>query len=341
MHGGKRGRVLVTGAGGFIGGVLADLLLAHGYEVTALVRHRRQAASLAPGIEVVTGDLLDPASLLDAGIDRGFDAVCHLAALTRVRQSRAEPLRYFETNVTGTVNLLLALDRGVEAGGPPPALVFGSTGTVYGDPGPTAVPESHEPAPVHPYGASKLAAEHAIAYQVATGRIGAVVLRSFNVAGGAPGHVDLDASRIIPAALAVAAGEAEVFRINGDGRARREYVHVDDIADAYLLALSAVKPGERRVYNVGTGTGVSVNDVLEAVERVTGRTVRRVSAPPAAEPACLLVDSRRIRAELGWTPTRSNLDRIIADAWRWSRPMAAQGARETRGADAVPGRGPW
>jgi len=319
--GARSARILVTGAGGFIGGVVADLLASRGHEVTALVRRGEPADGPQPprrGIEVVEADLLDPRSLADVGLDRGFDGVCHLAALTRVRQSRAEPLRYFETNVTGTVNLLAVLDRGVAAGGPPPVVVFGSTGTVYGDPGSAPVPESRPAEPVHAYGASKLAAEHAIAHQAATGRIGAVVLRCFNVSGGVPGHVDRDDTRIIPAALLVAAGRTDSFRINGDGRALREYVHVRDAAEAYALALGAVPPGEWRVYNLGSGSGVSVNDVLAAVERVTGRPVRREFAPPVAEPRALVIDSGRIRAELGWLPRHSTLDQIISDAWRWS-----------------------
>jgi UDP-glucose 4-epimerase len=312
-------RVLVTGAGGFIGGAVAGLLAAQGHQVTALVRPGAATAALPAGVDVVAADLLDARSLLDAGAHRGFDAVCHLAALTRVRQSLGEPLRYFETNVTGTVTLLQVLDRGVAAGGPPPTVVFGSTGAVYGDPGAAPVPETRAAAPTHPYGASKLAAEQAIAHQAATGRIGAVVLRSFNVAGGAPGHVDRDGSRIIPAALRVAAGERAAFRVNGDGRALREYVHVTDVAAAYALAIDAVKPGERRLYNVGSGSGVTVDEVLTTVERVTGRRVRRETGPPAAEPRALVVDSRLIRAELGWRPEHSALERIVADAWRWSR----------------------
>jgi UDP-glucose 4-epimerase len=311
-------RVLVTGAGGFIGGVVADTLAAAGHQVTALVRDAGTDLAFAPTVEVVGADLRDPAQLSAAGISRGFDAVCHLAALTRVRESRQTPLRYFDTNVTGTVNLLAALEHGTEASGIAPAFVLGSSCAVYGEPGRGPIPETLPPAPANPYGATKLAAEQAVAYQAVTGRLGAVVLRSFNVAGGVQGHVDRDSSRIIPAALAVAAGREEVFRVNGDGRAVREYVHVRDIAQAYVAAVAAASPGSCRTFNVGSGIGISVDEVLATVERVTGQVVRRVSLPPVAEPQSLVADSRRIRAELGWDSPSSTIETIIADAWAWS-----------------------
>ena len=328
-------RILVTGASGFVGGVTADLLSAAGHEVTALVRDRAAAARLSPAVEVVEADLLDPRQLAAAGVDRGFDAVCHLAALTRVRESRDAPLRYFQTNVTGTVNLLAALDEGTRATGVAPRFVFGSTCAVYGDTGTSPVPETRRPRPTNPYGASKLAAEQAVAHQAATGRLGAVILRSYNIAGAAGPHVDRDSSRIIPAALAVAAGEAEAFRVNGDGRSIREYVHVVDMARAYLAALEAAVPGRYRVYNVGSGHGVSVSDVLAAVERVTGRPVPRITLPPVPEPRALISDSRRIRMELGWTSPSSTMDKIVLDAWRASYGQAAQ-VRQARTAPSQP-----
>ncbi|AEH08721.1 MULTISPECIES: NAD-dependent epimerase/dehydratase family protein [Protofrankia] len=308
-------RVLVTGAAGFVGGAVTDTLAAAGHQVTSLVRSGRSCPPFAPGVEVVAADLVDFHELELARLDRGFDAVCHLAALTRVRESRYDPLRYFAVNVTGTANLLRLLERGTKAAGTAPVVVLGSTCAVYGTPEIQPIPESTPPAPTHPYGASKLAAEQLVVHQAATGGIGAVVLRSFNVAGAAGRHADNDQSRIIPAALAVAAGRCESFGVNGDGAVIREYVHVADMAEAYLAALDAVRPGHSRIFNVGTGLGVSVIDVLDAVERVTGRAVQRVHRPPAAEPPVLVADSRRIRAELGWQGSRSTIDRIVADAW--------------------------
>jgi UDP-glucose 4-epimerase len=320
-------RVLVTGAAGFVGGMVADAAAAAGHQVTALVRTPGARLRFAHPVEVVAADLLDRRQLAGAGVGRGFDAVCHLAALTRVRDSRLDPLRYFTTNVTGTINLLDALEHGTRLTGVAPVVVFGSTAAVYGEPVEQPVPESRLPAPTHPYGASKVAAEQVLAHQAATGRIGAVVLRSFNVAGAAGGHTDRDATRIVPAALAVAAGHTDVFVVNGDGGAIREYVHLADMARAYLVAIDAVGPGRYTVFNVGSGIGVSVREVLAAVERVIGRPVPTVQRPPAPEPAVLVADSRRIRAELGWDSPRSSIEVIVADAWAWTRPPSTPTAQ--------------
>lgn len=322
-------RILVTGAAGFVGGVTADLLSAAGHHVTALVRDLGARHRLSRAVEVVQADLLDPRQLAAAGVGRGFDAVCHLAALTRVRESRLTPLRYFQANVTGTVNLLAALDEGTRATGVTPAFVLGSSCAVYGDNGSSPIPETRPPRPTNPYSASKLAAEQAVEHQAAIDRLGAVILRSYNVAGAVGRHTDGDASRIIPAALAVAAGQHDAFRVNGDGRSIREYVHVVDMARAYLAAVQAAVPGRCQIYNVGSGHGVSIGEVLSVVERVTGRMVPRRTMPAVPEPRALIADSNRIRAELGWTSPSSTVDKIIFDAWRSSYASYAA-------SDAVP-----
>ena len=159
--------------------------------------------------------------------------------------------------------------------------------------------------PGNPYGASKLAAETAIGYQATLGAIGAVTLRTFNVAGASDGHGDRDTSRIIPRALLVAAGQAGRLDVNGDGSAVREFTHVCDLARAYAAALDAARPGEHRIYNVGSGVGTSVREVIEATERVTGRPVAVSWGLPAREPRELMADSSRIKNDLGWRPTRS------------------------------------
>ncbi|WP_395104938.1 NAD-dependent epimerase/dehydratase family protein [Actinomadura sp. SCN-SB] len=300
-------RVLVTGAAGYVGYAVGRRLVAAGHEVGGLVR--RPGRDLPPGVRPVVGDLLDPAGL-GAVLDEPYDAVCHLAALTRVRESFAEPLRFFTANVQGTVNLLEALPRTVTR------VVYGSTAAVYGAPDRQPIPEEQAPAPTSPYGASKLAAEQAVLFHARTGAAGAVVLRTFNVAGSVGGRPDPDETRLIPKALAVAAGRAAELQINGDGGAVREYLHVDDLAAAHVRALEGCPPpGEGRVYNAGGGAGASVREVIKAVEDVTGRPVPTVRRPPQPEPPLLVCDARAIRRDLGWRPARSALPEIIADAW--------------------------
>lgn len=300
-------RVLLTGAAGYVGYAVGRRLLTAGHQVSGLVRGTDRV--LPPGVRPIICDLLDPAAL-GAVLDEPYDAVCHLAALTRVRESFTEPLRFFTANVQGTVNLLEAL---------PPAttrIVYGSTAAVYGTPDRQPIPEEQSPDPTSPYGASKLAAEQVVRFHARTGAIGAIVLRTFNVAGAVDGRPDPDETRLIPKALAVAAGTAPRLEINGNGAAVREYLHVDDLAAAHVRALEGCPPpGEQRLYNVGTGDGTSVLEVINAVEEVTGRPVPTVRKPPQPEPPLLVCDARAIRRDLGWRPARSALKEIIADGW--------------------------
>ena len=167
--------------------------------------------------------------------------MCHLAALTSVRQSFDEPVQYFRVNVTGTLNVLDAMNAEARRTGRMLRLVFASTCAVYGVPETQPITEAQEPMPGNPYGASKLAAEAAIGYQAALGGISAVTLRTFNVAGAVDGHGDPDTSRIIPKTLLVAAGQADCLTVNGDGSAIREYTHAGDLARAYAMALDSAE----------------------------------------------------------------------------------------------------
>jgi UDP-glucose 4-epimerase len=302
-------RVLVTGATGFVGRAVVRQLTIAGHSVVGFAR-----TSVPCSCELRTGDILDLAALEQAV--EGADAVCHLAALALVRESFEEPVRYFRVNVAGTLNLLDAMNAEAQGSGRPLRLVFASTGAIYGAPERQPITEAQEPAPGNPYGASKLAAETAIGYQAALGTISAVTLRTFNVAGAVDGHGDPDTSRIIPKALLVAAGQADSLNVNGDGSAIREYTHVCDLARAYVAALDVAHPAGHRVYNVGSGVGVSIREVIEITERITGRPVPVRWGPPVREPRELRGDSSRINTELGWHPTRSSLEMIIADAWK-------------------------
>jgi UDP-glucose 4-epimerase len=292
-------RVLVTGGFGFLGRAVVDNLDAHGWDVVVLSRTPRAGARDAVYVDLLDRDRLDVIAALDP------DAVVHLAGRTSGRESFADPLGYFEANVTGTANLLRALgDRRVP-------VVFASSHVVYGAQD-GALGEDLDPHPESPYAASKVAAEQLLAWHAKTGAIGSTVLRIFNAAG--PG--DPDTRRIIPATLCVAAGEVERVSINGDGSAVRDFVHVADVAEAVRLALGRTVVGQHRVFNVGTGRGASMAEVIAAAERVTGRPIPVEHRPPVDEAHAVVAKIERIRAALGWEPARSNIEAILGDAWR-------------------------
>jgi UDP-glucose 4-epimerase len=299
--------VLVTGAAGFLGHAVVAALADDGHEPVAFVRKANSAPPRASA--TATGDIRDAESVRAAV--RDVAGVCHLAALTRVRESLAAPLPYWQTNVGGTLTLLEALADRPE----PTKLVLASTAAVYGTPERQPIGEDAPVSPQNPYGASKLAADLAAANIAATGALGAVSLRAFNIAGAVGGMADPDRTRLIPKVLAVQGKLAPEVGVNGDGSAVRDFVHVLDMAHAFLLALEACTPGRWRAYNVGSGRQVSVADVLAAAEEVTGRPVPVKHNPPANEPPVLLADSTRIRAELGWQPKNSELLQILADGW--------------------------
>lgn len=306
-------RVLVTGAAGYVGRAVLRRLVDAGHDVVAMVRSTPVPA-FPESVSLRTADLLEAGSVQAAVA--GVDAVCHVAARTRVRESFADPLAYYKANVFGTVNLLEALAHVAEPSIRTPSVVMASTGAVYGIPDEQPISEDTPPAPTNPYGSSKLAAEQVIRWQAETGTLGGVVLRAFNVAGAVDGYADPDDSRIIPKALAVAHGTAPRLDVNGDGTAIRDFVHVDDLASAFVAALAHCEPGKCSVFNVGTGVGASVRDVIEAVEQVTGRAVPVRWGPPKPEPPILLGDVSRIGPALDWTPKRSDLLTIVSDSWQ-------------------------
>jgi UDP-glucose 4-epimerase len=298
-------RVLVTGASGFVGYAVAAALVQRGHDVVGLTRSA--SSKLPDHVQRAHGDLSPRALLSALG---GIDGVCHLAARTRVRESRTDPLGYWQTNVGGTLALLDAMSAtGTRR------LVLASTCGVYGDQAVQPINESAATAPTSPYGTSKLAADLAAIDLAGTGAIGAISLRAFNIAGALPGHPDPDETRLIPRMMAVQRGIAPELVVNGDGDAIRDFVHVADMAEAFALALDACEPGTACAYNIGSGRATRVRDVINTVEQVTGRPVARRHVPPAAEPQELLADSKAMQTDLGWSPRRSELREIIQDAW--------------------------
>ena len=314
-------RLLVVGGAGYIGSVVATQLLAAGHEVTVaddLCRGHRDA--VPAGAAFAELDLLDAPRVAEV-VGRGFDGVLHFAALSLVGESVAEPVRYFRTNVAGSLNLLDAMrDGGVRR------LVFSSTAAVYGEPDEVPITEEAPTRPTNPYGASKLAVDHAIRYECAASGLGAASLRYFNVAGasGACGERHDPETHLIPLVLQAAAGTRPSVAIFGDdyptpdGTAVRDYIHVEDLARAHLLALEALSSPGHRVYNLGNGAGFSVRQVVDAARAVTGCEIATVDAPRRpGDPAVLVASSGRIRSELGWAPEKPDLEAMVADAWRF------------------------
>jgi len=302
--------VLVTGGLGFLGHALTLNLLSAGHRVTVMSRGRADAKPV-PGADLVIGDVRDRSRLGEVVRTGEFEGVCHLAAVTSGRDSLADPLTYFDVNAGGTLNLLAALDKGRK----PVAVVLASTNIVYGSAQVGALSESLGVHPESPYAASKVAAEHMVTAYAATGAIGASVLRCFNIAGAVDGVGDTDNARIIPNVFRAMTGQLPHVTLNGDGSAVRDFVHVADVADAFRLALTRAKPGENQLYNVGSGVGVSMAEVVATAERVTGNRVAVKRMPPKPEPQSLTADVGRAADGLGWRPKQSGLGRIIADAW--------------------------
>jgi UDP-glucose 4-epimerase len=313
-------KLLVTGGAGYIGSVVTAQLLAHGHEVTVLDDLSTGHRDAVPG----------GATLVEAGIDvagrvlgtAAFDAVLHFAAKALVAESVAHPELYWSTNVVGSLSLLRAMRAGVVR-----RLVFSSTAATYGAPDQSPITEEAPAVPTNPYGQTKLAVDHAITGEAAAHGLAAVSLRYFNVAGAVDGFGERHdpETHLIPNVLSVATGQREAVDVFGtdystrDGTAVRDYLHVDDLARAHLLALDAVSPGEHRIYNLGTGAGHTVREVIAACRRATGHSVPHVDRDRRpGDPPVLVASGERARAELGWTP-RHGLDRIVADAWAFVR----------------------
>ncbi|HEX9701153.1 MAG TPA: UDP-glucose 4-epimerase GalE [Acidobacteriota bacterium] len=317
--------ILVTGGAGYVGSHLVRALRDAGHRVAVLddlsSGHRE---TVPDGVALQVGSCGDAAALDELTAGARPDAVMHLAAKCSVEESVADPALYYRANLSESLRLLdwvAAREIGM--------VVHSSTCAVYGAPERPVIDEQVCPRPVNPYGASKLAVDLALrAYGEAHG-FGTVALRYFNAAGAHPdgtlGEDKTPAGNLIPCVLQAALGQRQAIAVYGDdyptadGTGVRDYIHVMDLAAAHLAALEHLAGGgPSGVFNLGTGEGHSVLDVVAAGRRVTGREIPATVAPRrAGDPPALVADPRRARAELGWEPRSSDLDTILADAWRW------------------------
>ena len=313
-------RLLVTGGAGYVGSIVAQRLVARGDDVTVFDSLYRGHRSAVPeGARLVEGDLLDPQALRGV-LAGGCDGVLHFAAMTLVAESVAQPERYYRGNVVGALNLLDAMrETGVKR------IVFSSTAATYGQPESVPISEDAPQRPVNAYGGSKLAVDRMLTDEARAYGVAAVSLRYFNVAGasGPLGEDHEPETHLVPLILRAAAGVRDHVSILGtdydtrDGTALRDYVHVDDLVAAHVLALEKAQPGRHDIFNLGSGTGYTVREVIDAARRVTGREFEVREAPRRpGDPAALVASGERAREALGWTPERS-LEQMIADAWEW------------------------
>jgi UDP-glucose 4-epimerase len=316
-------KVLVTGGAGYIGSHAVREFRDAGHTVTVLddlsAGHR---AAVPSDVTFVAGDFGDGAVLRRALAD--VEAVVHFAGVLSVAESIRDPLRYHETNTGKGLALLQAMDEaGVRR------LIFSSTCATYGMPVRIPMDETHPQDPINPYGRSKLALEGALKDLAAAGKLRAVALRYFNAAGchedGSLGEAHDPEEHLIPLAIDAALGRRPGLVVNGDdydtpdGTCIRDYIHVQDLARAHVLALEGIERGEAfRAFNLGTETGHSVREVLQCVERVSGKPLPSTIGPRRpGDPPRLVASAARIRQELGFQPRLAKLETIVATALRW------------------------
>lgn len=316
-------KVLVTGGAGYIGGTVAAILRDRGHQVTVYDNLCHAERGMVPeGTTFIEGDIADRVHM-ERLLQAGFDGVMHFAALIEAGESMAKPELYFRNNTAATLTLLEAM-----LSARIPRLVFSSTAAVYGEPESTPIREDAALRPTNAYGESKLLVEKMLAWMYRVHGFSYASLRYFNVAGAGAGRGECHEpeSHLIPLILDVALGRREKIRIYGDdyptadGSCVRDYVHVEDLAEAHLLAFDALAAGGQRIYNLGNGNGFTVRQVIDSARRVTGRAIPAEVVPRRpGDPAVLIASSEKIGRELGWKPRHTELDSIVASAWEWHR----------------------
>ena len=314
--------ILVTGGAGYIGSIASEALIAGGHRVVVLdnlVKGHRQAVH--PGAAFVEADIADRATVRKALREHRVEAVLHFAAFSLVGESMTEPLSYFRNNSAATTELLLAMaEEDVQK------FVLSSTAALFGTPDELPIAEDAAIRPESVYGESKYLIERMLAWLATTSGLGYATLRYFNAAGASErfGEDHRPETHLIPLLLEVAQGKRERIYVFGDdydtpdGSNVRDYIDVRDLAQAHVLAVEALAPGEARAYNLGNGKGFSVFEVIEACRRVTGHPIpAEVTERRPGDPAILVADSGLIARELGWQPERPQLEEIVRSAWEW------------------------
>jgi UDP-glucose-4-epimerase GalE len=316
-------RILVVGGAGYIGSHAVRVLAKAGHDVWAydnLVYGHRAAV---PAERLIVGELHDRPLLARTLAERKIDAVMHFAAFALVGESVIDPAKYYQNNIVGSLALFEAM-RSADVR----KIVFSSTTATYGVPEKIPITEAESQKPINPYGYTKLVIEQALADYAKAYGFGYAALRYFNASGASPagdiGEDHTPETHLIPLVLQVALGQRPNIAVFGtdyptpDGTCIRDYIHVDDLADAHLRALDLLEPGKALKLNLGTGRGYSVREVIEACRRVTGHAIPDIVGPRReGDPPELIADATAARSTLGWQPRYTTIDAIVETAWRW------------------------
>lgn len=320
---------LVIGGAGFIGSHTVKALCQAGHTVSVFDSfekgHSKSLEALVPSERIFKGNILDSNTLDEVFAKHSFDAVIHFAAYIEAGESVIDPGKFFQNNTAGAISIInTMLKHSVHQ------LVFSSTAAVYGNPKTMPIPETAVDVPTNPYGTSKLLVEQAIADYTQFTPLKATILRYFNAAGadhdGHLGENHQPETHLIPLILQVALGQREKIKLFGtdyptpDGTNIRDYIHVDDLARAHVMALETQATSEDKlwIFNVGTGHGYSVKEVVAMARKVTGHPIPTEGSPRReGDPVELVADASKIQAKLGWKAERSDLETIVADAWQW------------------------
>jgi len=318
-------RILVCGGAGYIGSNMTAMLAAEGHEPIVFDNLSRGHRSALRQADFIKGDLADQELLVKTLKEYKIEAVMHFAALIEVAESVQTPLKYYQNNVCNAQNLLSAMEAaGVEK------FVFSSSAAVYGMPANVPVTEDSPKEPINPYGETKYAVERMCHCQSRAGRLRYVSLRYFNAAGAGNkcrlGEDHRPESHLIPLTIQAAMGKRDQVKIYGtdyptpDGTCIRDYIHIEDLCRAHLLALKKLEQHWELAYNLGNGRGYSVREVISAVRKVSGKDFKVTDADRRpGDPPVLTSDATRAKNELGWEPELPDLEQIVATAWQWHK----------------------
>jgi UDP-glucose 4-epimerase len=316
-------KVLICGGAGYIGSNMTALLAAEGHDPVVFDNLSTGHRASIQQAELIEGDLGDYDLLVGTLKDRGIEAVMHFAAFIEVAESVKAPLKYYRNNLCNTQNLLAAMETAGVC-----KFVFSSTAAVYGIPREIPITEDSPKEPINPYGQTKWAVERMCHYQSRAGKLRYASLRYFNACGAGHnatlGEDHRPESHLIPLTIQTAMGKRPAIKIFGtdydtpDGTCIRDYIHIDDLCRAHLLALDKLQTSSELVYNLGNGKGYSVRQVIETVRKVSGKNFKVVEAQRRpGDPPVLTSDAAKAKRELGWETEKPQLEQMVASAWQW------------------------